>query len=412
MRLRVIGTLVLIFCLIPIMAATASAGGPIHGARAAGMGSAYIGVAEGPSAIAHNPAGLTQGEGTRVYGGVTVLTIDTEYEDPSGNKEETEAQFFFPPHLYVVSDFGTEDFDFGIGFHSIFGIGGRKWSREGLTRYQATEDNIVTFTINPTMAWEIAPWISVGVGADLMYARIDSERMIDQSAVGAGDARTNFEADGLGWGYNAGILVKMNESVRLGFHYRSKIDVDYDGKMKITGVAPALQPVFGGSSFSTDVTTSSTFPEIYGIGLSYKRNNLTAAFDVELVRWSSFDREKVDLENEVPAAGVTDGEQVFDWKDAWQYRAGIEYAATNKFVLRTGYAYVESPVPERTAGPGNPDSDQQSISIGGGYEFDPWLIDAFYQVSLYKTWTVDNNILSGTYKTVIYSGGVSVGYQF
>lgn len=397
---------------ISILVEPVWAGGPIHGARAAGMGSAYIGVAEGPSAIAHNPAGLTQGEGTRLYGGVAVLTIDTEYEDPSGNTEGTETQFFFPPHLYVVSDFNTDNFDFGIGFHSIFGIGGRKWDREGLTRYQATEDNITTFTINPTMAWEIAPWISVGFGADLMYARIDSERMIDQSAVSAQDARTNFEADGLGWGYNAGILVKMNESVRLGFHYRSKIDVDYDGEMKITGIAPALQPAFGGSSFSTDVTTSSTFPEIYGVGLSYKRNKLTAAFDVELVRWSSFDREKVDLKNEVPAAGVTDGEQVFDWKDAWQYKLGIEYRATGKLSLRTGYAYIKSPVPERTLGPGNPDSDQHNFSVGGGYRFDPWLIDAFYQIALFEQQTVNNDILGGKYNTIIHYGGISLGYHF
>jgi hypothetical protein len=35
----------------------AFAGGPVHGAKAAGMGTAFIGLADDPSAILFNPAG-------------------------------------------------------------------------------------------------------------------------------------------------------------------------------------------------------------------------------------------------------------------------------------------------------------------------------------------------------------------
>lgn len=411
MRITVTVVLIIICCL-PLLTDKASAGGPVHGARAAGMGTAYIGVAEGPSAIAHNPAGLTQGKGTRFYNGVVALTIDSRYEDHSGNTEETEKQFFFPPHLYIASDFGTEKFDFGIGLHSIYGIGGRKWDRGGLTRYQSTEANIATFTFNPTVAWEAAPWLSIGVGADFMYVRNDAEKMVDQSASGAGDGRMTLEAEGFGVGFNVGFLMRISESVRLGIQYRSETDVNLEGELEIRGIAPALQPLFGGSSFKTDVESSSTFPEIYGVGIAYQKEKLTVAVDVEVVRWSSFDREDIDLDREVPAAGVTDSKQVFDWKDAWQYKAGIEYRATDRLALRTGYAFIESPVPEKTLDPGNPDADQHNISIGGGYAFAPWTVDVFYQIALFESRHVDNAILSGDYETVIQYSGLSVGYQF
>jgi len=56
-----------------------SAGSPIHGARAAGMGTAFIGLADDPSALLHNPAGITQLSGSQIYTGVTVLAPASEY---------------------------------------------------------------------------------------------------------------------------------------------------------------------------------------------------------------------------------------------------------------------------------------------------------------------------------------------
>jgi long-chain fatty acid transport protein len=409
---KIAGIITLFIILLLSFGSTAHAGGPVHGAKAAGMGTAFIGLADDPSAILHNPAGLIQSKSTQIYGGITGLTIYSRYKSETGDTEETERQYFFPPHLYISSDAGTEDFVFGIGFHSPFGIGGRKWDRDGITRYQATKENIATFAVNPTVAWQVYPGIAIAGGVDYLYASLEAEQMIDQSALGAGDGRSNFEARGDGWGYNLGLLAEIGRSFRLGLAYRSKIDVDFDGEMKIRNIAPALQPVFGGSTFKTDVSTSSTFPEIIGGGISYDFNDFTVAFDVELVRWSSFDREDVDLEKEVPAAGVTDGEKVFEWKDSWQYKIGMEYRATRQLSLRTGYALIKHFVPERTLSPGNPDADQHNFAIGAGYKMNDWIVDAFYNAGFFEDRTVDNDILSGKYETFIHYAGISVGYTF
>jgi long-chain fatty acid transport protein len=68
--------LFLLFLAIPDIA---SAGGPILGARSTGMGTAFTAVADDPSTIAVNPAGLTQLKGTELYGGTTFIIPSTEY---------------------------------------------------------------------------------------------------------------------------------------------------------------------------------------------------------------------------------------------------------------------------------------------------------------------------------------------
>jgi long-subunit fatty acid transport protein len=108
---------------------SAFAGGPILGARSTGMGTAFTAVADDPSTIAVNPAGLTQLKGTELYGGTTFIIPSTEYTSLNGHTEETEFQIFFPPHLYVVSDLKKENLRFGLGIFSLYGIGAGNGTR-------------------------------------------------------------------------------------------------------------------------------------------------------------------------------------------------------------------------------------------------------------------------------------------
>ena len=142
---------------------TAFAGAPVHGSKAASMGTAFVAIADDPSAILYNPAGLTQLTGTNTYSGATAVIPTSEYESPSGESDETDFQVFFPPHLYISSDLNTETIALGLGVFSPFGIGGRKWGEDGPTRYISTESTIATISVNPTFAWEITPSLSVGL---------------------------------------------------------------------------------------------------------------------------------------------------------------------------------------------------------------------------------------------------------
>jgi len=388
-------------------------GGPIHGARATGMGTAFVAIADDPSAITHNPAGLTQLKGTNIYSGVTAVITSTDYESPTGGSEDTEFQVFFPPHLYISSDLNTQNMAVGLGVYSPFGIGGRKWNENGPTRYISTEYTIATFNINPTFAWQITPGISVGFGVFYLYAFNTAERMIDQSSLGARDGKSSIDADGDGWGYNFGIIVTPFQKLSLGFAFRSGVKVDQSGDIELKNIAPALQAIFGGSQFKTNVHTTLDFPDVVSLGLAYRpTEKLTLGLDFEWVGWSSFDEQNLDFENEVPGGGFSDASTLLDWKDIWSIKAGGEYWMTDSFALRAGYVYVDTIVPGHTLSPVHPDSVQHNFSIGCGYKIKQWILDAFYNAGFYEDRKVNNPILSGSYENFTHYFGLSIGYRF
>jgi len=411
-RLGTAGVIVILINL-SLCLPSASAGGPILGARSTGMGTAFTAVADDPSTIAVNPAGLTQLTGTEVYGGSTFIIPSTEYTSPSGRTEETEFQIFFPPHIYVVSDLKKDKLRFGFGIFSLYGIGGRKWDEDGLTRYSSTESFIATLSFNPVVAWKISPVLSVGAGVNYMLSRTNSKKMVDQSLLGARDGKMELEGIGDGWGYNFGILLTPDEHWSLGFAYRSKIRVTHEGDLEVKHIAPALQPMFGGSSFKTDAETPATFPDIVSFGIAYRpTKDWTLGLDFEWFGWSSFQDAELKIDDEVPEANFTDTSAPLDWKDIWTIKAGAEYKMNEKIALRAGYAYIETQIPEHTLDATAPDGNQHNFSLGLGYRMNTVVMDFFYMAGFFEDRKVRNNLLSGTYENFNHYFGFSVGKKF
>lgn len=404
---------VVILCSSLLLQGVSFAGTPVHGARAAGMGVAFTGLADDPSAIMHNPAGLAQVKGTNIYSGVTALIPSAEYTSPSGESEETDFNVFYPPHLYMSSDFDMETVVLGLGIFSPFGIGGGSWSEDGLTKYVSTESTMTTLSVNPTLAWQVTPKLSIGFGVFYLHSFNTAEKMIDQSTIGAADGKFSLDADGGGWGYNLGILVAPFEKLSFGFAFRSHVNVDQKGDVELENIAPALQPLFGGSQYKTTVETSVDFPESVSFGIAYKPiNSLTLAFDVEWLNWSRFDHQTLDFEQEVPGAAFSDMVIDYEWQDQWFIKFGLEYVLNEKFAVRTGYAFIKTQVPDHTLSPAFPDEDGHNIHIGLGYKIGKWTVDGFFIAEIYENRKVNNDILSGEYKNTTHFIGLSLGYKF
>jgi hypothetical protein len=73
------------------------AGGPIHGAKAAAMGTAFGAVADDPSAILHNPAGLANLRGTNLYGGGTAVILSSDIRARKAVAREPASRYFSHP---------------------------------------------------------------------------------------------------------------------------------------------------------------------------------------------------------------------------------------------------------------------------------------------------------------------------
>jgi long-chain fatty acid transport protein len=400
----------MVFVLLPCHVRAAT---PVHGAKAAGMGTAFAAVADDPSAIVHNPAGLGFQKGTKLYAGVTGVVTNSSITDSFGQKEKTDFRVYYPPHLYVTSDLNTEKIVAGMGIFSPFGIGGRNWHEQGLTRYLSSESLIATLAANPTVAWRVYPSLSFACGMVYLWSYDRMEQRVDQSFVTAADGNSSFEADGDGWGYNLGLLWRATDSFNVAVAFRSAIIVDLKGKIQLENIAPPLQPLFGGSNFSTPASTDLKFPPIVTVGISWKPcHHWTLALETEWLGWSSFDRQTIYFEYPVPAAGFNDIVIDLNWKNSWIYKIGVEYLPNDNLALRFGYGYSLSPVPDTTLNPTNPDAPQHDFCLGLGYTINRLTVDLFCIYALYEDRNVSNTILSGRYTNRSYYSGISLGWLF
>ncbi len=401
------------FLLAAVWPLPAPAGGPVHGARAAAMGTAFVGLADDPSAFAYNPAGLALlGPERQIYGGATLVAPATTYRNPVGQAEATELQIFAPPHLYYLPKAASPDWRFGIGVFAPFGVGGRKWSSDGLTRYASTESLIGTLAINPTLAGRLAPGLHAGFGLDLMLVKSLSRLKTDQSLLGAGDGKVEIKSSGAGLGFNAGLLYAPSPTWSIGAAYRSKIRVRLKGDLRLSNLAPPLQPIVGGSAFNSDISSPMTFPDILSLGVAFRLASSTLTFDAEQIRWSSFRNQELNLAREAPPVAV-DSSTPLNWRNIWTLRAGIEVPLSRATALRAGYAYVPSPIPEHTLGPSAPDGTMHHLSAGFGHALrDGLVLDFFYTVGIGKRRNVVNAIQSGSYDNTTHYAGVSASYAF
>jgi long-chain fatty acid transport protein len=396
-----------------ILPGASMAGNPLEGAKAAAMGGAFAAVADDPSAIAHNPAGLTILKGTNLYNGISAVNLSSEYESPEGRSQTTSFQLFFPPHAFLTSDLGLKNLAFGLGIYSPFGIGGRKWSDTGFTRYASTNGLIATVNVNPTMAWRVLPQLSLGVGLDVLYSSNQMARMVNQSVFAFQDGKLSFKGSGIGVGGNFGMLLFPEEKFSLAFAYRSRIRLKQRGTLAFEAIAPPLQPFFGGGVFRTNASTVMEFPHLFTWGAAYRPTpRVTLSLEVDWFWWSVLNRASLNLKTEAPAAQFTNIPLLFDWKNSLLVMVGVDYKLTERFSLRGGYVYEQTNVPDKTLTPGDPDTDQHYISLGFGYRPGNWVIDAFYAIGFYVDRQVDNAILRGTYHSLTNLGGVSVGYRF
>lgn len=99
-----------------------------------------------------------------------------------------------------------------------------------------------------------------------------------------------------------------------------------------------------------------------------------------------------------------------DWNDVWAYRFGAQYAVTDNFDLRLGYARDNTPIPGETMGPELPDSDRNNYTFG--YHTERAVIDFAYMWVDFDDRNVDNDIQTGTYESDAHLFAANLTYFF
>ena len=408
-----------------------------QGARATGMGLAFTGIADDPSAIFYNPAGLGfQDHFSLMIGGEALGRAKADFTgaDPFpgvGVTEHVQKQVFGLPHLYAVIPL-TSELNLGLGVFAPYGLGVRWENPEQFSgRFISQNAVIKSLDINPVFSYRLFPQLSIAAGADVRFSKVQLERNqagVDPftgAVVDIAHVKLNSDLlDNHAWGWNVGVLWKPVQSIGVGVSYRSSMTIDY------SGTATFIQRPTGDSIFDAlvaaqlpqgehSVATSVKFPATVNIGAGiHLGGGFLLGLEADWTEWSSFSNLNISLPD--LAGGATCAPagieicRVTGWKDSWAYRVGLE-KTFGSFAVRGGYYYDNTPQPDRDVGPILADNDRNVVTAGFGWDTERFGFDVGGAYIMFKkrdVLTVSTDNFFGSYEENAWVASASLRFSF
>lgn len=387
-----------------------------HGARGISLGGAYVARPFDGSAIFINAAGLSYLKGLQFYGGTTVIAPSSRFRGQIPDNPVPEVKMkpnlFFPSNAYLSYTM-ENGIAFGIGFFNMYGLG-TEWPENWAGRALSEKVDLKTYFINPTISVRLGEKVALGAGFTYIPASASIVRTIktsfSDSTGTAVEPRITLDGTGSGTAWNVGALVMVTDDLNIGFSYRSKSELKFDGNATFSKVPQSLRAAFPDGPGKTSIMT----PATAFVGVSYKiMESLSFEADYQYVGWSSFDKLSFNLDNGIN--GQKEVSSSRNYENTYLLRFGLEYQATNFWALRCGYIFDKTPVPDRYVEPSLPDANRHDFTIGIGYKIsDQFSIDASYMFVRFAQRTESNSIpefsFNGTYNSTAHLFSLNIAY--
>ena len=303
------------------------------------------------SAVHYNPAGMTLLSGTRMQATGTWVAVNLDYEGDSGQSENGRLKGQTIPAGFITHQI-NDSLWAGLGLTVPYGMGteyGEGW--EGKSR--GTESMILTFDINPNLAWKVNDKLSVGGGISLQYAKAE---------LGMGPMQANVKGDSWAWGWNVGLMFQPVETVRVGLAYRSHIAHNADGHTTLNNVP-------GMSNLRSDMEVRIKTPDTVTLSATWEATDaLRLSGTARWSKWSNFRTLDVrNLDFNGPQFANVPVEN--NWDDTWFFSVGADYKLNGQWTVRGGVAYDQGPVENQYRMAVIPDTDRVWFSGGASYKY-------------------------------------------
>lgn len=399
---------------------------PEQGVASMGMGMGFIGKADDLSAVYHNPAGLTQLKGNHVYGGLAGISATASYSRPGFTTQDNKSDIIPVPLIAFSTDFGErmKNVVVALAVNAPFGLR-NEYDAGGPQRYLTTEISLKTIYVGPYVGWQVHPKVSLGAGFQYVYASGKIGQKINyggrlnpalnENASYDGTLEL-YDANDTGLAANFGILITPTERLQVGATWRSGIDINVKGDVRLT-IPDAVTQLTGGLIQSVDVDgkTTVSLPQVFGLGIAYQLSEgFTVIADVNRITWNVY--KDLDFDFEPDVAYLPDTPNPRNWENTTAVRFGAELQLSDSLAVRTGYLFDQSPIPDNTLGPELPTGDRHGLTFGFGYQWGNATLDFAYAHLFIKDRDVGISLRDpqplGNYKSSANIFGFSLNYAF
>jgi long-chain fatty acid transport protein len=356
---------------------------PDQDAFATARGNAFVATADDPAAVYYNPAGISQLQGMNTSVGAYGINYGSTFR--GAESLDSKNQWALLPQVFSTYSIPKYNLTLGLGTYSPYGL---RMEWPPFSPLVGEETGQITYiTVNPVVAYQICPALSIAAGPTLNYSQAELKES-PTVPVGYGEYlkfNNQFVGRDIAAGYNVGILWHPWEQHYLGVTYRSATDMNYDGHATIPP-----------TSASQSAQVNFHFPQTIDFGYSYRpTKDWNVEADAVWSDWSTLQTVTVNpLVNEGPLAKAFDTLN-FDWQSSWMLDFGVTRYLGDGWRVSGGYMYSMNSVPSSTYNPLVPDSDRHIFSIGVGKRYKKFSWDAGYQLAWGPSRTVSGDTFPG-----------------
>ena len=342
-----------------------------YSARHLGLGGAAVSYASDPTAIFHNPAGLSHIEEAELL--LTVGFLSPELRSAPAEHvnvyaEPTTAAFGFAGGAIRLNEW------LSVGFAAYpIAAAGASYRYESVVGETKDESRALLVEASPALAFTLPHGFGLGVGYRM------TAMTMRRYARGAAAETPGIEMNmtGFDWG---GVRVGTQwshiwqespierRSLQLGASHRHMVRVPLRGT--------------GGYALATrldSLETTFILPSKSAVGARADWGRVGATLDFEYGFNSQNGRSVVRVQLEDgPEAELPN---ILEWKDTPGVRGGLEYRALDngQMPIRIGYAFDGTTINrEYPTAFGPPPTSTQMLTCGIGYAAGPWQVDAAY----------------------------------
>lgn len=330
---------------------------------AGGIGTYHAGgAAEAITAASefYNPAGMMNLKHQQVSFGTALIGIGVNYTGtistsllPSSSATDAPGDTVDAvPNFHYVLPFSNR-WAFGFAVTTPFGLE-TDYDSVFPVDNLATKTDLETLNLNPSIAYAVNRFLSLGAGLDVLYGQAIYNSAVDWG--GANADRVGATLDGWNTGYNAGLLFNISPATRFGLSYRSEIKVVAKGRSTSTLFFPAT-PV------TSTASAQFPFPATTILSLYHDVNSrLSLMGSAFYTQWSVF--KQLVIRNLATPVGISTIALNENYKNTWNLSVGGRYKLTHDISLDAGFGHDETPTRYGMRDIRLPDNDRYAGSFG------------------------------------------------
>lgn len=310
--------------------------------RGALMGSAMSGLADDPSAVFFNPAGMAGPQRETTWDIELGTGINfSNYTYSRGSLKSKSNEVFPLPKMFVTKRI-NDRWAAGFGVYTPFAGGGVTYDDFLHTGHELSIRSSFT-ALTPAVAYKINDQWAVGAGISGYYGRYDSKSF---NAATAGLVETDYSGFA-GYGAHASAMYRPGGPWSIGLTFRSPIHAELKGNVKI-------------ADREKESELEADLPYYIDLGIGYQKDRLKLGASFVWMAYADLDELKQ------TTSGVTTTTKT-GYKDGYRISLGSEYQAAENFYVYTGARFFASATKDEFLNPLSNDVDM--LALSGGVRF-------------------------------------------